>query len=103
MYSNNSPSQRTNNPYSDVDDRNYEMSDVRSTTNLTAGLSGGVQEPMSDFYDEVTKRSSLSKSFTPSQHPTAPNHPPLSFNPGNSLTLILGFPARSRSPLFKTA
>jgi hypothetical protein len=46
--------QRTNNPYAQFDDRNYEMNDVKSTTNLTAGLpGGGGQESMSDFYDEV--------------------------------------------------
>lgn len=30
------------------------MSDVKSTTNLTAGLSGGGNESISDFYSEVT-------------------------------------------------
>ena len=47
--------QRSNNPYAQFDDRNYEMSNVQSTTNLTAGLSGGGGgESMSEFYDEVT-------------------------------------------------
>ena len=50
-----SSSQRTNNPYAQFDDKNYEMGDVRSTTNLTAGLSGGAQESMSDFYEEVIR------------------------------------------------
>jgi len=49
----NSP-QRTNNPYSQFDDKNYEMNDVGSTTNLTAGLTGGGREPMSEFYDEIS-------------------------------------------------
>ena len=51
--SNNPPSQRANNPYAQFD-TNYEMNDVKSTTNLTAGLPGGGQESMSDFYNEVT-------------------------------------------------
>lgn len=59
-YNDPSSSQRTSNPYAQFDDRNYEMGEVRSTTNLTAGLSGGAQESMSDFYDEVILRFSLS-------------------------------------------
>ena len=53
--------QRTNNPYAQFDDRNYEMGDVQSTTNLTAGLSVGGQESMSDFYDEVIQCFPLSR------------------------------------------
>ena len=55
VYCNPSSPQRTNNPYAQFDDTNYEMSDVKSTTNLTAGLSGGAQDSMSDFYDEVIR------------------------------------------------
>lgn len=83
-----------NNPYSNFDDRNYEMNDVRSTTNLTAGLSGGAQESMTDFYDEVTKRFLLSKPSAPYRHPI-PNRFPL--NPRSSLVLILGFLSYFRS------
>lgn len=52
VFSNNSPS-RANIPYAQFD-TNYEMNDVRSTTNLTAGLPGGTNESMADFYNEVT-------------------------------------------------
>jgi len=45
---------KTNNPYSQFDDKNYEMNDVGSTTNLTAGITGGGREPMSEFYDEIS-------------------------------------------------
>ncbi|KAF9652843.1 t-SNARE [Thelephora ganbajun] len=55
---------RTNNPYAQFDDKNYEMGDVRSTTNLTAGLSGGAQEPMSDFYDEISSIQDSLKQFS---------------------------------------
>jgi len=51
--SSNSPSRGANNPYAQID-TNYEMNDVKSTTNLTAGLSGGANESMADFYNEVT-------------------------------------------------
>jgi len=56
--------QRTNNPYAQFDDKNYEMGDVQSTTNLTAGLSGGGQESMSDFYDEIASIQGGLKQFT---------------------------------------
>jgi len=39
------------------------MGEVRSTTNLTAGLSGGGQESMSDFYDEISSIQSSLKQF----------------------------------------
>lgn len=39
------------------------MSDVKSTTNLTAGLSGGGQESMSDFYDEISSIQGSLKQF----------------------------------------
>ncbi|KAF9792760.1 t-SNARE [Thelephora terrestris] len=55
--------QRTNNPYAQFDDRNYEMGDVRSTTNLTAGMAGGGQESMSDFYDEISSIQGSLKQF----------------------------------------
>jgi len=42
------------------------MSDVQSTTNLTAGLSGGGQEPMSEFYDEITSIQDSLKQFNDS-------------------------------------
>ena len=35
------------------------MGEVQSTTNLTAGLSGGGQESTSEFYDEVFTRFTL--------------------------------------------
>jgi len=57
---------RTNNPYPNFDDRNYEMGDVRSTTNLTAGLSGGGQDSMSDFYDEISSIQNSLKQFNDS-------------------------------------
>jgi syntaxin 1B/2/3 len=50
---NNSPSRETNNPYAQFD-TNYEMNDVQSTTHLTAGLSGGFNESMAEFYDEIS-------------------------------------------------
>jgi len=59
----NGSSQRTNNPYAQFNDTNYEMSDVRSTTNLTAGLSGGPQDSMSDFYDEISSIQGSLKQF----------------------------------------
>jgi len=55
--------QRTNNPYAQFDDRNYEMNEVKSTTNLTAGLSGGGQESMSEFYDEISSIQGSLKQF----------------------------------------
>jgi len=51
------------NPYNQFDDANYEMGDVRSTTNLTAGLSVGGQETMSNFYDEISSIQSSLKQF----------------------------------------
>lgn len=60
------------NPYSQFDDKNYEMGDVRSTTNLTAGLSGGGQESMSDFYDEVIPCFSPSISSARCHGPSTP-------------------------------
>lgn len=39
------------------------MSDVKSTTNLTAGLSVGGQESMSDFYDEISSIQGSLKQF----------------------------------------
>ena len=68
-----SSSQRTN-PYTQFDDRNYEMGDVRSTTNLTSGLSGGAQESMSDFYDEVTPLSMSSARYHGLPTPAGPTH-----------------------------
>jgi hypothetical protein len=65
------------------------MGDVKSTTNLTAGYSGGPQESMAGFYDEVITRFSLALYHVP---PT----------PAHALVLIILFPARSRSPLSKT-
>jgi len=61
---NNSPSQRGNNPYAQFD-TNYEMGDVKSTTNLTAGLSGsgGGPESMTDFYNEITSIQESLKGF----------------------------------------
>jgi len=59
----NGSSQRANNPYAQFDDRNYEMGDVRSTTNLTAGLSGGAQDSMADFYDEISSIQTSLKQF----------------------------------------
>jgi len=50
---NTSPSQRANIPYTQFD-TNYEMNDVKSTTNLTAGLPGGASESMADFYNEIS-------------------------------------------------
>ena len=58
------------------------MNEVRSTTNLTAGLSGGAQEPMSDFYDEVIKLVSLSNPFPGYQHPAIPIIPSPPSQPG---------------------
>jgi len=52
-----------NNPYTQFDDRNYEMNDVRSTTNLTAGLSGGAQDSMASFYDEISSIQGSLKQF----------------------------------------
>jgi hypothetical protein len=72
LCSNTSPPQRTNNPYAQFDDKSYEMGEVGSTTNLTAGLSGGAQEPMSAFYDEVIDRFSLPISFTRNHGPPLP-------------------------------
>ena len=86
--SNTSPSQRANNPYAQLD-TNYEMNDVKSTTNLTAGLSGGTNESMSDFYNEVTTPSPcprLSPVAMGYQHQPIPGHSLL------PLTLILGLP-----------
>ena len=51
------------------------MGDVRSTTNLTAGLSGGAQEPMSDFYDEVTRRFALLMTSARYHGPLTPADP----------------------------
>jgi len=39
------------------------MGDVRSTTNLTAGLSGGGSETMSEFYDEISSIQSSLRQF----------------------------------------
>ena len=39
------------------------MGEVQSTTNLTAGLSGGGQESTSEFYDEVFTRFILFTTF----------------------------------------
>jgi len=55
--------QRTNNPYAQFDDTNYEMNEVRSTTNLTAGLSGGAQDSMSGFYEEISSIQGSLKQF----------------------------------------
>jgi len=69
------PSSPQRNPYNQFDDKNYEMGDVRSTTNLTSGLSGGGQEPMSDFYDEVIPcsfPSATSTRYHGSSTPAAP-------------------------------
>ena len=86
--SNNGSSQRANNPYAQFD-TNYEMNDVQSTTNLTAGLSGGATESMSDFFNEVTFLSPyprLSPVAMGYQHQPIPDHSLL------SLTLIFGSP-----------
>lgn len=63
--SNNPPSQRANNPYAQFD-TNYEMNDVKSTTNLTAGLPGGGQESMSDFYNEISSIQDSVRNFNDS-------------------------------------
>lgn len=42
------------------------MGDVKSTTNLTAGLSGGTQESMSNFYDEISSIQGDLKQFNDS-------------------------------------
>jgi len=39
------------------------MNDVGSTTNLTAGFTGGGQEPMSDFYNEISSIQDSLKQF----------------------------------------
>lgn len=85
----NDPSSPQRNPYAQFDDRDYEMGDVRSTTNLTAGLSGGAPESMSDFYDEVIPCPPLSIPFACYHVLPTPAHPyhPLS-NPDNPLKLI---------------
>jgi len=90
VYDNLSPA---NNPYTQFDDRNYEMNDVRSTTNLTAGLSGGAQDSMASFYDEVCT------SFSPLSHTLrSPPRADLPLNSDNSLTLIIGSSTPIRSP-----
>ena len=56
------------------------MNDVKSSTNLTAGLPGGAQESMSDFYNEVTFLSphlSLSLVAMSYQHQPVSGHPSL--------------------------
>lgn len=73
------PSSPQRSPYNQFDDRNYEMGDVRSTTNLTAGMSGGAPESMSDFYDEVIpcfSPSTASGRYHGSSTPTDPHHFP---------------------------
>lgn len=97
-YPDSSSSQRTNNPYAQFDDRNYEMGDVRSTTNLTAGFSGGTQESMSEFYDEVTSALSLFMSSARYQGLPTPADSTRKIR-----SLILDFPTRSRSHPSKTA
>jgi len=62
----NGSSQRVGNPYAQFDDRNYEMNEVRSTTNLTAGLSGGTQDTMAEFYDEISSIQTSLKQFNES-------------------------------------
>jgi len=62
----NGSSQRVGNPYAQFDDRNYEMNEVRSTTNLTAGLSGGTQDTMAEFYDEIYSIQTSLKQFNES-------------------------------------